>query len=106
MTPKGQALVDKTLSVILIVATLGAIGTLVYVIAVPKVGEAFTEFYILGNESKAEGYPDELVVGEEARVMVGIINRQHETVSYRVEVRINGVRNNEWGPLLLDHDEK
>jgi len=34
------------------------------------------------------------------------INREHETVSYRVEVRIDGVGNNEVGPLVLGHDEK
>ena len=103
---RGQGSIDKILSVILIVAILGAIGTLSYVIAAPKVSERFTEFYILGPEGKTEGYPKELVVGEEAKVIVGIVNREHKTVSYRVEVRIDGVRNNEVGLLVLEHDEK
>ena len=103
---RGQGSIDKVLSIILIVAILGAIGTLSYVIAAPKVSERFTELYILGPEGKTEGYPKELVVGEEAKVIVGIINREHKTVSYRVEVRIDGVRNNEVGLLVLEHDEK
>lgn len=43
----------------LIVAILGAIGALGYVIATPKSGPGFTEFYILGLGGKAEKYPSE-----------------------------------------------
>ena len=101
---RGQGSADKILSVILIVAILGTIGTLGYVIAIPKVGEKFTEFYLLGLGGKAEGYPKELVMGEEAKVIVGIVNHEHETVSYRVEVTIDGTRHNEIGPVVLPHE--
>ena len=57
----GVIRLDKALSIVLILAILGAIGTLAYVIASPKVGERFTEFYILGLEGKAEGYPKKLI---------------------------------------------
>ena len=101
----GQSLVNKILSFILIAAILGAIGALSYVIATP-VGERFTEFYILGLEGKAEDYPKEVVAGEEARVIVGIVNREQERVSYRVEVAIDGTRNKELGPIVLEHGEQ
>jgi len=100
----GGGVWDRALSVILALAILGALGTLGYAIASPKVGERFTEFYIEGLEGKAIGYPKELVVGEEGKVIVGIINREHETVTYQVEVAIDGVKNNEVGPVALDHD--
>jgi len=102
----GGGIWDKTLSVILVISILGALGMLGYVIAKPKVGERFTEFYILGREGKAIDYPEELVVGEEGKVIVGIINQEHETVSYRVEVRINGMKSNEVGPIVLEHEEE
>ena len=102
----GQRSLDRILSIILIVAILGAVGTLGYVIATPKVGEKFTEFYVLGLEGKAIDYPSELKIGEEGKVIVVIISREHETVSYEVEVRIDGVGNNEVGPVVLGHDEK
>ena len=35
---------------------------------------------------------------------VGIINREHEPVTYRIEVLIDGVKNNEVGPVMLEHD--
>lgn len=102
----GSAKRDKTLSVALVLIALATIGTLFYVIAVPKLSEPFTEFYILGNESKADDYPRELMVGEEAEIIIGIVNREHETVSYHLELRLNQVKNQELGPLVLEHGEK
>jgi uncharacterized membrane protein len=102
----GSSRLDKALSVALVLAIAATIGTLGYVIATPRVGERFTEFYILGPGGRAEDYPRELKVGEEAKVIVGITNREHETVSYRVEVRIEGVVSNEVEPIVLEHDKK
>jgi len=103
---KAQGQANKFLSVILILVIVGSMVTLGYAIAAPKTGETFTEFYILGLEGKAIRYPRELKVGEEGSVIVGIINREHESMSYRVEVRTDGVSNNQIGPLELAHDEK
>jgi uncharacterized membrane protein len=112
---KGQSLLDRTLSVVLIIAILGAIGTLGYVIATPKVGEKFTEFYLLGSEGKAENYPTELAIGEKGKVILGIVNHEHEEETYRVEVRIDGEKVKVWldgaeldevGPIVLAHEEK
>ena len=87
---RGQSVMDKVLSVVLVVAIVGAIGTLGYVVATPKVGEKFTEFYILGPEGKAANYTTELKVGEEGRVILGIVNHEQERVSYKVEIWIDG----------------
>ena len=85
---RGQSKVDRVLSLVLLLAIVGAIGTLVSVIATPKVGERFTEFYILGPQGKAEYYPGVLMVGQEGKVILGIVNREQEETSYRVEVEI------------------
>lgn len=103
---RGQETLDKVLSIVLIAAILGAIGTLGYVITTPKVEEEFTEFYILGPEGKAADYPEELKVGEEGKVIVGIINNEYEIEDYRIEVRIDGVKNNEVNGIRLEHGEK
>ena len=103
---RGQRSVDKILSIVLIVAILGAVGTLSYVIATPKVGEKFTEFYVLGLEGKATDYPSEMKVGEEGKIIMGIINREHETLKYRGEVMIDGIKNNEVGLIVLGDEQK
>jgi uncharacterized membrane protein len=87
---QGQSMPDKVLSVVLVVAIAGVIGTLGYVAATPSAGEKFTEFYILGPDGKAKDYPTELKVGEEGRVIVGIVNHEQEGASYKVEVWIGG----------------
>ena len=87
---QGQSMADKVLSVVLAVAILGAIGTLGYAVATPRVGEKFTEFYILGLDGKAKNYPTELKVGEEGRVIVGIVNHEQEGASYKIEICIGG----------------
>jgi len=97
---------DKVLAIILVLAILGALGVIGHVIATPKAEDKFTDFYILGLEEQAADYPRELRVGEEGRVIVGIANHEYETVSYRIEVRVNGTRNNEVGPIMLEHNGK
>lgn len=97
---------NKVISAILAIAVLGTIGTLGYVLFTPNVGARFTEFYVFGPEGVAENYPEELAVGKEVKVIVGIINRERETATYRVEVVIGGVKSNEVGPVTLENDMK
>ena len=87
-------------------AILGAIGVLAYTIANPKVEDNFTEFYVLGLEGEAIDYPKELSVGEEGRVIVAIINHEHATIDYRLEVKIDGTRDSQIGPLMLEDGER
>ena len=100
----GGGIWSRVLSIILALAILGTLGTLGYVLANPG-GERFTEFYIVGLSGEATDYPKELMVGEEGNVIVGIINQEHEPATYWVEVVIDGVKNNEIGPVTLEHDE-
>lgn len=93
----GRHVWDKLLSAILVIAILGTLATLGYVLVTPKVG-GFTEFYILGVKGKAADCPTELAVGQEGKGIIGIINREYRTASYRVEISIDGVRNNEVRP--------
>jgi len=93
---------DRVVSVILAMVFLGAIVTLGYVVAGPKVGERFTEFYVLGAESS----PTELAVGDKGTAVLGIINREQETMSYRVEVLVGGSLLTAVNPIELDHGKK
>jgi len=103
---KSAGIRDKVPLAILIVAILGALGMLGYIIAGPSVGDKLTEFYILGLNGKANGYPKKLMVGHEGQVVVGIINHEYEQLTYRVEATVEGVNNSEVGPVTLEHGEK
>ena len=102
----GTGAWGKILSLVLVITILGALGMVGYVIATPKVGQQFTEFYVLGLDGTATDYPGELVVGEEGRVTIGIINNEYEIVSYQVEVKIDGIENNEVKDITLEHNRK
>lgn len=87
---QGQSRLDKVLSVVLVLAIVGAVGTLGYVIVTPKAGEKFSEFYVLGTEGKAAGYSTELELGERGEVILGIVNHEQEETDYRLKVLLDG----------------
>ncbi|MFC1976741.1 DUF1616 domain-containing protein [Chloroflexota bacterium] len=101
----GGSVWDRVLSITLVLAILGALGMLVYVVAKP-IEEKFTEFYVLSLNGESKDYPSRLMAGEEGEVVVGIINREGEAATYRVEVRIDGVMSSEVGAVTLEHGEK
>jgi uncharacterized membrane protein len=76
---------EKILSIILILAIIAAVGTFIYVIAVPTEGEKFTEFYILGPGGTANDYPTRFTVGQEQTLIIGIGNHEYRNVTYTVE---------------------
>jgi uncharacterized membrane protein len=102
----GTSARDKALSITMVLAIVGAVGMFGYIIAAPKIGEKFTEFYFLGQEGGEGSYPRQLIVGEEGRVMVGIANNEYKIMNYWVEIRINGVKNNEVEGISLKHGER
>jgi len=102
----GQRRLDIVLNVVLVIAILGAVGTLIYVIAQPRIGERFSEFYILGLRGRAEDYPREIVLGESGSVILGIVNNEHRPTAYRVEIAIHGQRVEALASVLLEHGDR
>jgi len=132
---KADNTFDRVLTILLILAILGATGTLAYAVAKPKAGERFTAFYLLGVNGRADRYPklftysggqvtsvtydegeSDVVVSETyGRIVLAIVNREHHEETYRVEVLCNGQRLSlrigdatvdELGPIVLQHEEK
>ncbi|MFZ5645010.1 MAG: DUF1616 domain-containing protein [Bacillota bacterium] len=98
--------VDKLLSLVLVLSILFAVGSLVYVIKMPKTGEKFTEFYILGPGGKAEGYPRDLKAGKEESVILGVVNHEYSQQEYRVEIKARGYIIGSVYPIALDNEGK
>jgi len=113
----GQTVLDKGLSIILIVSIIVTCTTLFYLVIAPKTGERFTEFYLLDPNGTAFDYPTDLKIGEEGNVIIGIVNLEYENVTYRLEVIFNGslmheeqvflVENEKWeSPFIFQATEK
>lgn len=82
---EGSSRTDRILSIVLLIAIVGAIATTVFVIVVPKEGEKFTEFFILGEKQKAADYPTRLMAGSNGTLFIGVGNHEYRTVNYTVE---------------------
>jgi uncharacterized membrane protein/LysM repeat protein len=103
---RASGLVDRSLTAALGVSIFLAVGTFLFVVAKPEVGERFTEFYILGIKGRAEDYPTEVFPGEPIQLTVGVVNREHEDVQYRVDKNVDGRDVEEIAQIQLAHDEK
>lgn len=86
----GESNTSKLLTIVLIFSIILAISTTAYIIVKPKQGESFTEFYLLGPNGKAADYPSSLSVGQNASVVIGIVNHEHQKVDYNLVVTSNG----------------
>jgi len=80
---------DRIIStIILIIIIIGAIGV-VYIVLYPTQAEKFTEFYILGADGKAD-YPSNLTAGEVSTLIIGVVNREQNTTSYKLLIKNGG----------------
>lgn len=86
--PTAGSRLDRALSIILILSILASVGTLAYVIAVPKEGEKFTEFYLLGPSGKAADYPTSFQLDEQQPIIVGVVNHEFRNVTYDIVVQL------------------
>lgn len=98
--------IDRMLSVLLVLAILAAVGSIIYVVTMPKTGEKFTEFYILGPGGKAEGYPTDLAVGQQGQVIVGVVNHEYSAINYTVQVKTGNAVQSTIGPFALSNEQK
>ncbi len=101
----GQSVVDKGLSIILIVSIIGSFATLIYVVGIPRTGEKFTEFYLLDLNGKASDYPIDLKVGEEGELIIAIVNHEYKNVTYRLEVNFNASLLYEEQVFLIENEK-
>jgi uncharacterized membrane protein len=72
LSMKGLPMVDRVLTVGIVVTLAATLILLAYVVAVPRNGESFTQLALLGPDMKAEGYPHNLTLNHSASVFVSI----------------------------------
>lgn len=72
----------------------------------PRTCEMYTEFYVLGAAGKAGEYPGELRINEKKQVFLGVVNHERRSVTYNVELRMDGSKKEDIGPIELEHGQK
>lgn len=100
---ENYTLLDKVLTIGVVVAILVAVTIVAYAFMVPSTGEKFTEFYILDENGMADQYPTSLNVSENGTVIIGVVNHEYGNVTYTIQkdlVTVQWVYNN-----TTDRDE-
>ena len=88
---QGMPLVDKLLTIGIVVMLIASVAVLAWAITTPRVGETFTQLAILGPDGMATDYPRNLTVGEEARVLVSVRSYEHAVVNYTIVLVLTNV---------------
>ena len=102
----GGTRADLILSLVLVMAILGAGWALYYAVTTPSHEDAFTDFHLLGSEGLIADYPTELAPGETGEVIVGIVNHENEDVDYCVALLFDGELAEEFGPIDLGDEQE
>ena len=99
----GNTILSRALSILLALVILAAVIIIFTLPSAPE--DKFSEFYILGSGGMATDYPSQAEGGNREVTLV-IINREQETISYQVEISIDGNTTGEIGPIVLKPGEK
>jgi len=82
----SKSKIDKILIFILVLAVMLTVFTAVLISFLPTKQESFTEFYILGASGKTILYPKNLTKGQLSNITIGLVNQEHKTVDYTIEI--------------------
>jgi uncharacterized membrane protein len=83
---KGMPMIDRLLTIGIVVMLVASVVVLAWAITTPRVGERFTQFAILGPGGMATDYPRNLTVGENATILVSVKSFEHEPKNYTVVI--------------------
>jgi len=82
----GMPLVDKILTIGIVVMLVASVVVLAWAVATPRVGERFTQLAILGPDGMATDYPRNLTVGQDAMVHLSVKSFEHRISNYTIAI--------------------
>lgn len=91
---RGMPLVDKILTVGIVVMLVASVVVLAWAITTPRVGERFTQLAILGPGGMATDYPRNLTLGQDATILLTIKSFEHRQVNYTIAVVLTNETDN------------
>ena len=91
---RGMPLVDKILTIGIVVMLIASVMVLAWAVATPRVGERFTQLAILGPGGMATDYPRNLTVGQDATVLLTIKSFEHRAQNYTLMIVLTNSTDN------------
>ena len=83
---KGMPLVDKLLTIGIVVMLIASVVVLAWAIATPRTGERFTQLAILGPGGMATDYPRNLTTTQQGTVLLSVKSFEHEPTNYTIVI--------------------
>ena len=90
----GMPMIDRILTIGIVVMLVASVVVLAWAVTTPRVGERFTQLALLGPGGKATDYPGNLSVGQQATVMLSVTSFEHEPKDYTILIIITSDTNN------------
>lgn len=94
---QGMPMIDKILTIGIVVMLVASVVVLAWAVTTPRVGERFTQLALLGPDGKATDYPGNLTIGERATVLVSVTSYEHEVRSYTLLIILTSLEDNSTG---------
>jgi uncharacterized membrane protein len=103
---KGTPVIDKLLTIGIVVMLVASVAVLAWAITTPRVGETFTQLAILGPGGMAADYPRNLTVNESATVLLSVRSFEHEPMNYTVVIVLTNATDYNFtiGERIIDWD--
>jgi uncharacterized membrane protein len=91
---QGMPLVDKILTIGIVVMLIASVVVLAWAITTPRVGERFTQLAILGPGGMATGYPGNITAGTRYTVLLSVESFEHRSTNYTLAVVLTSSTDN------------
>jgi len=88
---RGMPMVDKLLTIGIVVMLVASSVVLAWAITTPRTGERFTQLAILGPGGMATDYPSDLAVDQQATVLLSVESFEHQPTSYAIVIVLTTV---------------
>lgn len=88
---KGMPLIDKLLTIGIVVMLVASVVVLAWAVTTPRVGERFTQLAILGPGGMATDYPRNMTVGETKTVLLTVKSFEHRPMNYTIVIVLTSV---------------
>ncbi|MCK5037744.1 MAG: DUF1616 domain-containing protein [Thermoplasmata archaeon] len=96
--------VDKTLTIVLVLALIISFMALAYVITSDPNNEPFTEFYIMDQNHTIEDLPTNLTMNQTGTMIIGIKCNEYETTRYSIVIHLTNATGERQNRTVYNYD--
>ncbi len=89
----GMPMIDKLLTIGIVVMLVASVVIIAWAISTPRTGERFTQLAILGPGGMATDYPRNLTTGQTGTVLLSVESFEHRPMNYSIVITLTNLTN-------------